>query len=216
MSDTDTVEPKDDAAQSTGDDSTEKTTNTEQRDGEGNPPGADQLGDAGKKALDAMKTQRKEALEQARQIKAEFDAYRAQQEGKEAEHAQALEAQRVKDEALSAANQRILKAEIRAAAAGKLNDPTDALAYLDLSSFEVDDDGNVDSEAIGSALGDLITRKPYLAAQGGRFQGDADGGARKESRPSQLTRSDLSSMSPDQIEAARKEGRLDDLMSGKN
>lgn len=111
--------------------------------------------------------------------RAELAALKAQVEGREAEHKATLDAQRVKDEALSAANQRILKAEVRAAAAGKLNDPQDALRFLDLSGFEVGPDGDVDGETVAAAIDDLLKNKPYLAAQGVRFQGGADGGARK-------------------------------------
>jgi len=142
--------------------------------------GATALGDAGKKALDAMKAERNEAKAEAKRFADEFAALRAQVEGREAEHAATLAAQAVKDEALSAANQRILKAEVRAQAASKLNDPKDALLYLDLSGFEVGEDGEVDGDAVAAAIDKLITDKPYLAAQGTRFKGEADGGARKE------------------------------------
>lgn len=142
--------------------------------------GATALGDAGKKALDAMKAERNEAKAETKRLSDEFAALKAQIEGREAEHAATLAAQAVKDEALSAANQRILKAEVRAQAASKLNDPKDALLYLDLSGFEVGEDGEVDGDAVASAIDKLITDKPYLAAQGTRFKGEADGGARKE------------------------------------
>lgn len=142
--------------------------------------GASALGDAGKKALDAMKAERNEAKAAAKQAADDLAALRAQVEGREAEHKATLDAQRVKDEALSAANQRILKAEVRAQAASKLNDPKDALLYLDLSGFEVGEDGEVDGDAVAAAIDKLITDKPYLAAQGTRFKGEADGGARKE------------------------------------
>jgi hypothetical protein len=174
------------------------------------------LGDAGKKALDAMKAERKAARDAAATEKARADALQAKLDGKEAEFTAAQEAQRVRDEALEAANQRILKAEIRAAAAGKLNDPADALAYIDLSLFEVGDDGSVDSDAIGSAVSDLISKKPYLAAQGQRFQGSADGGARNEAGGTQqLTRADMARMTPQQIDEATREGKFADLLSGK-
>ena len=119
--------------------------------------------------------------------------------------------------ALSKANIRIIRAEVKAAAAGKLADPADAYRFLDLDQFEVDDDGNVDSEEIAEAIDDLIKSKPYLAAATAkRFQGTGDGGAaRTASRPKQLTRQDLKSMSPEAIEKARIDGRLDDLMGGK-
>jgi hypothetical protein len=149
-------------------------------------------------------------------LRAELDELRAKAEGKEAEHQAAIEAQRVKDEAIAAANERIKKAEVRAQAAAKLSDPADALRFLDLSEFEVDSDGEVDASQIASAIDDLITRKPYLAAQGGRFQGSADGGARNDSAGTgQLTRSDLDRMSPEDIAAAHEAGRFQDVLSGK-
>ena len=157
-----------------------ETTNTDSAT-ETETQGAEALGDAGKKALDAMKTKWKAADADRKRLADEFAALKAQVEGKEREHAATLEAQRVKDEALAAANQRILKAEVRVAAAGKLADPQDALRFLDLSEFEVGSDGEVDGKAVAAAIADLIKTKPYLAVQDGRrFQGDADGGARNE------------------------------------
>lgn len=149
---------------------------------EADPPGAEHLGDPGKKALETMKGERNQYKAEAADWKSKFDALTAQVQGKEAEHAAKLERERVQAEALGKANERILKAEIRAAAAGKLADPTDALLYVDLASFEVGDNGDVDQAAITAAIDGLVTNKPYLAAQGGaRFQGSADGGARNES-----------------------------------
>lgn len=151
---------------------------------ETDPPGADALGDAGKKALDAMKTERNAARDAQRQLEADLAALKAQVDGKEAEHQAQLAAQKVQDEALAKANDRILKAEVRVAAATKLADPADALRFIDMSSFEVGDDGAVDGAAIAKAIDDLIASKPYLAAQGRRFPGSADNGPRNESNPS--------------------------------
>jgi hypothetical protein len=51
------------------------------------------------------------------------------------------------------------------------------------------------------------------AAPQSQFQGTADGGVRDQGvQKSQLTRADLAGMKPAQIEAARKEGRLNQLM----
>ena len=67
------------------------------------------------------------------------------------------------DARLAAAHQRVLHAEVRAQAAGRLADPADAVQLLDLSTFTVDEDGNVDTAAIGAALDQLVQAKPYLA-----------------------------------------------------
>ena len=180
------------------------------------PAGEDALGDAGKRALDAMKAERKAAKDQAATEKARADELQARLDGKEAEHKAAQEAQKIRDDALNAANQRILKAEIRAAAAGKLADPTDALQFIDLSALEVGADGDVDATAITALITDLIEKKPYLAAQGKRFQGTADGGARNDAAgPTQLNQSDLDRMSPAEVDQAHREGRFDQLLGAK-
>jgi hypothetical protein len=169
------------------------------------------LGDAGKKALDAMKAERKTARDQAAAEKARADALQAKLDGKEAEFA----AEQKSEQAAQAKfNDRIIKTEVKAAAKGVLADPADAYKFLDLSKFEVDDDGNVDEAVIAKALTDLIEKKPYLAAQGGtRFQGTADGGARNDAaKTSQLSQADLASMTPGEVNKARREGRLDDLL----
>lgn len=172
------------------------------------------LRDAGKKAIDAMKSERNQAREEAKNLKAELEALRARDEGREAEYQAELERQRVKDEALAEANQRILKAEVRAAAAGKLADPTDALQFIDLSSFEVSSDGVTDAAVIVQAIDELLKDKPYLAAQSGsRFQGDADSGPRNVGGAiRQLSQSDLDGMTPQEINVARKAGQLDRLL----
>lgn len=172
------------------------------------------LGDAGKKALDAMKAQRNEAKAEAKRVADELAALKAQVEGKQAEFEAEKKARELEAGALAKANERILKAEVRAAAAGKLADPADALRFLDLSALEVGADGEVDGDAVAAAINDLIKTKPYLAAQGKRFEGDADGGTRKESGPKQLTRDDLSRMSPEEIDRAHSEGRFSDLLGG--
>lgn len=194
------------------------TTSTEQ--GAATDAGTEQqgeaaLGDAGKKALDAMKAKWKDADKLARENAAALAALQAKLEGKESEHKQTLEAQRVKDEAIAAANQRILSAEIRAAAKGKVADEAlpDLSRLMDLSDIEVGADGEVDASQIVKAIDSLIASKPYLAAQGSRFQGSADGGARNDaSQPAQLTRSDMERMSPEQIDAAEKNGQFDRLL----
>ena len=81
----------------------------------------------------------------------------------------------------------------------------------------MDDDGEVDADALTAAIDDLISRKPHLGATTApRFQGGADQGARgKAAKPSQLSQNDLNSMTPAQILEAAKLGRLDKI-SGKS
>ncbi|MDX3550976.1 hypothetical protein PV729_04185 [Streptomyces europaeiscabiei] len=110
-------------------------------------------------------------------------------------------------------NARIVRAEVKAAATGKFADPADALAFLDLTTFEVSEDGEVDGTKLSAAIEDLLTRKPHLAAKPQpRFQGSGDGGAARNGGGSQLTREELKGMSPDAIQRARAEGRLNKVL----
>ena len=174
--------------------------------------GAEALGDAGKKALDAMKAQRKAAESRAREAEARAAELEAKLQGREAEHAAEQEKQRVKDEALAGANRRILSAELRAAAKGKLADPTDAGLYINLDEFEVSDDGDVDTDALRGAIEDLLARKPHLAADNRRFDGGADQGAGGQQRLTQLSQADLDNMTAAEVNQARREGRLDRVL----
>lgn len=56
---------------------------------------------------------------------------------------------------------RLVSAEVRALASAEFNDPADAEAFLDLGSF-VDETGEVDTDAISTALDELLERKPHL------------------------------------------------------
>lgn len=181
--------------------------------------GEEDLRDAGKKALDAMKQKLREAEKQARESRAELERARREAElrDKPAEE-QALEAARAeaRAEALAKANERILRSELKAAASGKLADPTDAALFIDLTQFDVSGDGDVDSDALNDAIAELIQRKPHLAAQRqNRFDGNADQGPKREAGVQQITdREQLKSMSPEAIVKARNEGRLTKLLSG--
>lgn len=190
------------------------TANAEQQQPEASTDEA-ALGDAGKKALDRMKADKRAAEQRAREAEQRLAALEAKEQGREAEFKAAQEAQRVKDEALAAANDRIKKAELRAAAKGKVADEalTDLPLLMDLSSIEVGSDGDVDASQIADAINDLLRSKPYLAAQGNRFQGSADGGARTDaSQPAQLTQADMARMSPEQIATAMDAGQFDRLL----
>lgn len=183
---------------------------------EGDPEGAEDLGDKGKKALDAMKVKLRDEKAKRRAAEAERDTLKSGST-KDGEP-DADQIRREADTAAAAkANKRIVRSEIRAAAAGKLTDPKDALTFLDLDQFEVDEDGEVDSEEVADAITKLLEEKPYLAAATAkRFQGTGDGGAARKAgnKPRQVTEAELKTMSPEQIETARVEGRLATLLGG--
>lgn len=176
--------------------------------------GSEALGDAGKKALDTMKAKWKAETAARKAAEAKAAELQAAADGKAAEHTANLETQRVKDEALAKANERILKSEIRREAKGLLADPNDALTFLKLDEFEVDEDGSVDESALKQAIEALLEDKPYLAAQGSRFTGDVNSGHRKggTNGVKQLTQSDLDSMSPAEINKARRAGQFKNLL----
>ncbi|MBG0828547.1 hypothetical protein HS041_12285 [Planomonospora sp. ID67723] len=202
-------------------DDVEETEETESEDTETSEEPDDEdkpLGPAGEKALQAEKDKRKAAAEKARVEKARADAAEAElaKLRRAAERAKPKAADKDADEApdpeeirreaeqsaLARANERIIRAEIRAAAAGKLNDPRDALSFLDLSKFEVDADGNVDADEVADAIEDLLKNKPYLAVpaqgDGKRFKGSGDGGAKpsKPTRPKSLSEAVTKALSP--------------------
>ena len=160
------------------------------------------LGPAGEKALAAEKDKRRAESAKRRELEAQLAALKASASAdSEKADLDAIKAQAIR-EANAAAAQRILRSEIKAAAAGKLTD---------LADFEVNENGDVDTAEIASAITGLLTSKPYLkAAQSG--PGSADGGVRKGSRPDQLTREQIQSMSSDAVEAARQKGQLNDLL----
>lgn len=187
----------------------EPTVSADVNDAE--PEGTEPLGDAGKKALDSMKSKWHTERDKRRELEARIAELEKPDESEKPD----VDVDAIRRDVASKANSRILRSEVKAAATGKLADPTDAYRYLDMDNFEVDANGDVDAEEISEAIADLLTNKPYLAAAtASRFQGTVDGGARKASGPSQLTESDLDKMSANEIVQARKDGRLDTLLKG--
>lgn len=71
-------------------------------------------------------------------------------------------------EGLKTGNERLIRAEVIAAASGKAADPADVYAILAatgaLAGLEVGPDGKVDAAAITTAVDDLVKTKPHLAA----------------------------------------------------
>lgn len=202
-------------ADSTEEITTETTTETT----------SDELGDGGKKALDAERAARRSAEKTAKAHETELAKARAEldevRSGQLSEHEKALETARKEahDAATASSDEKYRKrldaADVKAAAA-KFADPADALRYLDLETLKRDADGVLEESALAAALAEVLTEKPYLAGVG-TGNGSADGGTRGggERRPPQLSRSDLKSMTPRQIHDAREAGKLEDLLTAK-
>ncbi|SFT31822.1 hypothetical protein [Streptomyces sp. ok210] len=133
-------------------------------DPEAEPEGADKLGDAGKKALDAMKAQRAEAKKAAAAEKKRADELARKvaefEDRDKSDLDKATEKAERAAEAASKATARAVRAEVKAAAAD-FADPEDAAAFLDLSAY-TSDDGEIDTEAISADLEALLERKPHL------------------------------------------------------
>lgn len=164
-----------------------------------------------RKALIAERTARKASDKRVKELEAA-----AADKDKPAEE-QALENARreAREEVTGKANERIVRSEVKAAATGKVKNPALALKLIDMSEIDVDDDGEVDSDAVASAIADLLEQYPELAADSSKFSGSADQGAKgKQANLSQLTAQDLESMSDEAINKARREGRLKKLFGG--
>lgn len=219
---------KDDVADETSvDDTDDADTGSEDEQDDDKP-----LGPAGEKALQAEKDKRKAAQAELRAWKAlgltpeQIRELQKGGAGKSGDATDEVDVDKIRSEAKAEAQAAALRERVEdkiEAKAHKFADPEDAVATL-LRKHGIEEfiDGTkVDVDAITEALDDLLKTKPYLAAQGGkRFQGGGDGGTRKESRPAQLTKADVQRLAKEgkhaEIEKARTEGRLDDLLSGKS
>ncbi|MEU1018076.1 hypothetical protein [Streptomyces sp. NPDC005898] len=85
--------------------------------------------------------------------------------------------------------EQLVRAELRAAAAGKLRDPADALALLDVSTL-AGSGGDIDAAAVAAAVDQLVKDKPYLAVaetDPARSWGDVGAGPRESAEPEPAT-----------------------------
>lgn len=162
-----------------------------------------------RKALQAERKQRRDA-ERARKAAEQALA----DKDKPAEEAALEQARReAREEAMTAATARYVRAEVKAALAGKVTNVAVALRLIDTSGIEVDDDGDVDADGVAAAVEALLVEAPELATKGTRFPGGADQGAKgKTAALAQVTQQELESMTPEQIGEARRAGRLNKLM----
>ncbi|MFG3585128.1 hypothetical protein [Streptomyces sp. NPDC047990] len=140
----------------------------EESDPEPDPEGADQLGDAGKRALEAMKRERAAAKQEAAAAKRQLATLSAKvQEFEDRDKSEleklAAKAERLADQATKA-TARAVTGEIKVLAVSKFADPSDAVDVLmrDPSKY-VDAAGDIDADLIQADLTDLLERKPHWA-----------------------------------------------------
>lgn len=179
-----------------------------------NPAVDPPLGEAGKRAIKAEREAAAEARRELDAAKAELEALRTSQMSDQDKALKAARAEGAAEVSAKFATQ-VLHSEIRAAAAMKLADPSDAVRLLDLSKFKVTD-GSVDTKAIASAIDELVTAKPYLAAsKQAAPAADLGQGARTGSTAAQIRdRGALKNMTPEQIDAAHRAGQFDEMLRG--
>lgn len=130
----------------------------------------------------------------------------------EAEKAAALEAaeeaRAERDKALTAADQRLIKAEFRAIARElnvRVDALDDALKLADLSAAKVDDDGN--PQGVEDAVKELIEAKPFLIEQGTPKPREIGGPSGGQDRPDKTKEQLLS----EAAEKARISGKPEDF-----
>jgi len=119
-----------------------------------------------------------------------------------------------REEAMKAANERVIRSEVKAAATGKIKNPAIALKLIDTSEIEVGEDGEIDASQIDDAITALLEEYPELAADGRKF-GNADQGAeRKSAKTPQMTQSEFDQIksNPHAVMKAKTEGRLNALL----
>ncbi|MFJ2579976.1 hypothetical protein [Kitasatospora aureofaciens] len=128
------------------------------------------LGDAGKRALDAMKAERAAARQQAAAEKKRADELAATVAEFENRDKTDLERATAAADAASkraeAATARAVRAEVKALAAAGFADPDDAAAFLDLGRY-TDSAGDIDTSTIQADLTALLEKKPHLAKAAG-------------------------------------------------
>lgn len=205
--------------ENTGADTGETDDADSGRAGDDAVDGADQLGDAGKKALDAMKAKWQKERDGRKALEARIADLEKGKPAGDGNDSQA-DAEKLREQIRAEARAETLRErvldKIEAKAAKLFADPEDAVALLGRRVDDFIDDGKLDADAIGEAITELLKKKPHLAAAqsgGKRFNGSADGGARKGSgKPAQFTEQDLKRMTPQQIVEAQSKGQLNDLL----
>ncbi|MFF2543999.1 hypothetical protein ACFVUY_15690 [Kitasatospora sp. NPDC058063] len=157
-----------------GEPTTGTGTATTGPEGNPNPKGGDQAD-----ALAAAESAREAAEKRAETAEAEANRLRRSNAANKGTDLDALKSEIRQEFAAE-----LVRAEVRAAGAGLLRDPADALALLDLSAL-AGSGAAVNATAVRAALEQLVKDKPYLAADAAEAPkwGDVGAGPRQPAEP---------------------------------
>lgn len=150
------------------------------------------LGDKGKKALRELRRENRQLKAQLRNPSRESKAG-AKDDNDQGDDAPEAIRERAREEARAEVWGERVEAAAIAAASGRLANPNRVAQLLgeDLADIPKDDKGRPDKAAISELIDDLLETDSYLAVpakgDGRRFQGGADGGARKTPKKAAAT-----------------------------
>jgi hypothetical protein len=179
----------DDGQGNDSDDNDDSGTDGDADDSDGDQ-GDEKLGEKGVKALRELRRENRQLKAQLRQngaITAAKTSAKGATEGDDDTDTEAIREKAREEARAEVWNERVEAAAI-AAASGRLANPNRVAQLLgeDLADIPKDSKGRPDRDAISELIDDLLESDPYLAAPatgtGRRFQGGADGGARKPAK----------------------------------
>lgn len=122
------------------------------------------------------------------------------------------------DEAITALREELRAIRLSTAAeqVGKdydLHDPTDVMAMVRHAKVDVfDADHNVDRERLEEVVSDFVSEHPHYRKSS---RSHAPTPAFSGGRPRQLTRRDLETLTPEDVNRARDAGLLNNLLTGR-
>ncbi|MDX2802385.1 hypothetical protein [Streptomyces scabiei] len=141
--------------------------------GDGDPkPDDDALGEAGKKALEAERTARKEADKKVTELEAEVSRLRRSNAANKGTDVEAIKA-----EIRAEFAEGLVEAQLEAAATGRLAKAEDAVLFVGRDVIaELAKGGKPDKAAITKAIDKVLEERPYLATKEPPQWGDVGGG----------------------------------------
>lgn len=176
MAETETVETE------TADEAVEEIEETEQSEEE-----PEEAPDGALKALRAERQARKAAEKRAREAEA-----RAENANLEPDEQKLADARReAAAEATRALGAKYVRAEAKAALAGKVTDPGRVMRLIDLSGIELDDDGEFEPEAITDAIDAFLDDFPEFKASSSPGSADQFSQGRKPQKPAKPNPNEL-------------------------